>query len=41
MEIEKKSLIRARNLAPKVQLKSRRRENMTKEVRAARGSSTH
>ena len=31
----------ALNLVPKVQMKSRRKENMSKEVRTTRGESTH
>ena len=41
MEIETKSFIRATDWALKVQLKSRKREKMSKEVRTARGWSTH
>ena len=40
MEIETETHIGALDLAPKVQMRSRRRENM-KEVRIARGVSTH
>ena len=39
MEIE--TLIRAMDWAPKVQMKSRRRDKMSKEVRTVRGWSTH
>ena len=41
MEIETETHIGALNLAPKVQMRSRRRENMSKEVRTARGAFTH
>ena len=41
MEIETKTHIGALDSAPKVQLKSRRRENMSKEVRTTRGWFTH
>ena len=41
MEIETKTHIGALDLAPKVQMKSRRRENVRKEARTARGVSTH
>ena len=41
MEIETETHMGVLDWAPKVQLKSRRRENMSKEVRTTRGSSTH
>ena len=41
MEIETETHIGALDLAPKVQMRSRRRENMSKEVRTTRGASTH
>ena len=41
MEIETETHIRALYLAPKVQIRSRRRENMSMEVRTTRGASTH
>ena len=41
MEIETETHIGALDLAPKVQMRSRRRENMNKEVRTTRGASTH
>ena len=41
MEIETETHIGALDWAPKVQMRSRRRENMSKEVRTARGASTH
>ena len=41
MEIETETHIEVLNLAPKVQMRSRRRENMSKEVRTSRGASTH
>ena len=40
MEIKTETHIVALDLAPKVQMRSRRRENM-KEVRIMRGASTH
>ena len=40
MEIETETHIGALDLAPKVQMRSRRRENM-KEDRITRGASTH
>ena len=41
MEIETETHIGALDLAPKVQMRSRRRENMSKVVRTKRGASTH
>ena len=41
MEIETETHIGALDLAPKVQMRSRRRENMNKEVRTTRGEPTH
>ena len=41
MEIETEIHTEAMDLAPKVQMKRRRRENMSKEVRTTRGASTH
>ena len=41
MEIETEIHIEALDLAPKVQMRSRRRENMNKEVRTTRVASTH
>ena len=41
MEIETETHIGTLDLAPKVQLQSRRRENMYKKVRIMRGASTH
>ena len=41
MEIETETHNGALNLAPKVQMRSRRRENMSKEVRTTRGVPTH
>ena len=41
MEIETETHIGALDLAPKVQMRSRRRENMSKEVRTTRGVPTH
>ena len=41
MEIETETHIGALDLASKVQMRSRRRENMSKEVRTTRGVSTH
>ena len=41
MEIETETHIGALDLAPKVQMRSRRRENMSKEVRIMRDASTH
>ena len=41
MEIETETHIGALDLAPKVQMRSRRRENMSKEVRTTRGVFTH
>ena len=41
MEIETETHIGALELAPKVQMRSRRRENMNKEVRTVRGAFTH
>ena len=41
MEIESETHIGTLDLAPNVQMKSRRRENMSKEVRTTRGMSTH
>ena len=41
MEIESETHIGALDLALKVQMRSRRRENMKKEVRTARGAFTH
>ena len=41
MEIETETYTGALGLTPKVQMRSRRRENMSKEVRFARGVSTH
>ena len=41
MEIETETHIGALDLVPKVQMRSRRRENMNKEVRITRGASTH
>ena len=41
MEIKTESHIGALDLAPWVKMKSRRRENVSKEVRITRGVSTH
>ena len=41
MEIETETHIGALDLAPKVQMSSRRKENMSEEVRITRGVSTH
>ena len=41
MKIETETHIGTLDLAPKVQMRSRRRENMSKEVRTTRGASTH
>ena len=41
MEIETETHIGELDLTPKIQMKSRRRENMSKEVRTMRGVSTH
>ena len=41
MEIETETHTESLNLAPKVQMRNRRRENMNKEVRTTRGASTH
>ena len=41
LEIETETHIGAMDCAPKVQMKSRRRENMKKEVRTAKGAFTH
>ena len=41
MEIETETHIGALDLAPKGQMRSRRRENVSKEVRITRGASTH
>ena len=41
MEIETETHIGALDLAPKVQMRSRRWENMGKKVRITRGASTH
>ena len=41
MEIETETHIGTLDLAPKVQMRSRRRENMSKEVKTTRGASTH
>ena len=41
MEIETEIHIGALDLAPKVQMRSRRKENMSKEVRTTKGASTH
>ena len=41
MEIETEPHIGALDLAPKVQIRSRRRENMSKEVMTARSAFTH
>ena len=41
MEIETEIFIRVMDCVPKVKLKSRRRENMRKEVRTVRGLSSH
>ena len=41
MEIETETHIKELDLAPNVQMRSRRRENMSKEVRTMRGASTH
>ena len=41
MAIETETHIGALDLAPNAQMKSRRRENMNKEVRTTRGASTH
>ena len=40
MEIETETHIEALDLAPKVQMRSRR-ENMIKEIRTMKGASTH
>ena len=40
MERETETHIGALDLAPKVQMRRRRRENMSKEVRTAKGAST-
>ena len=41
MKIETETHIGALDLAPKAQMRSRRKENMSKEVRTMRGASTH
>ena len=41
MEIETEAHIGALDCAPKVQMRSRRRENIKKEMRTARGAFTH
>ena len=41
MEIETETHIGALDLAPKVQMRSRRRENMSKEARIKKGAFTH
>ena len=41
MEIETVAHIGALDVAPKVQMRSRRRKNMKKEVRTAKGAFTH
>ena len=41
MKIETETHIGALDLAPKVQMRSRRRENMSKKVRTTRGAPTH
>ena len=41
MEIETETHIGTLDLVPKVQMRIRRRENMSKEVRITRGTSTH
>ena len=41
MEIETETHIGALDLAPKVQMRSRRRENMNKAIGTTRGVSTH
>ena len=41
MEIETETHIEALDRAPKVQTRSRRREDMSKKVRTARGVPTH
>ena len=41
VEIETETRIGALDLAPKVQMRSRRRENMNKEARTVTGAITH
>ena len=41
MEIETETHIGALDLTPKVQMRSRRKENMSKKDRTTRGASTH
>ena len=41
MEIETETHTGALDLSPKVLMRSRRRENMSKEVRTTRGASTN
>ena len=41
MKLETETHIGAQDWAPKVQIRSRRRENMSREVRTARGTPTH
>ena len=41
MEIETETHTESLNLAPKVQMRNRRAENMSKKVRTARGESNH
>ena len=41
METETETHIGALDLAPKVQMRSRRRENMSKEVKTTKGASIH
>ena len=41
MEIETETYMGTLDLAPKVQMRNRKRENMNKEVRTTRGASTH
>ena len=41
MEIETETHIGALDLVPKVQMRIRKRENMSKEARTMRGASTH
>ena len=41
MEIETESHIEALDLTPKIQMRSRRRKNVSKKVRITRGASTH
>ena len=41
MKIETETHIGALDLAPKVQMRSRRRENTSKEARTARGAFIH